>query len=224
MTFYSQDGQDKYLHENVFKGFRNGTFVDVGAHDGKSLNNTLFFEETLGWRGINIEPLQQVFEKLKATRPRCINLNVAVDTKEGTAEFYANDGHTEMLSGLVRHFHQDHTRRVKNEIETCGGACNTVPVRTRPLQTILREQKIEHVHYLSVDVEGAELAVLQSIDFSKVFIDCIQFECNYEDRIPPILDLLRAKGYRQIYRGSLDIFMLHEQSRFGEPVQSQQKQ
>ena len=43
-TFYSQDKQDKFLEENVFKGYKNGVFIDVGAHDGKSINNTLFFE------------------------------------------------------------------------------------------------------------------------------------------------------------------------------------
>jgi hypothetical protein len=39
--FYSQYNQDKYLEESVFKGYKNGFFVDVGAHDGKSFNNTL---------------------------------------------------------------------------------------------------------------------------------------------------------------------------------------
>ena len=35
MTFYSQDKQDFFLQTNVFKGYKNGFFVDVGAHDGK---------------------------------------------------------------------------------------------------------------------------------------------------------------------------------------------
>src|SRR5579872_2937961 len=181
--FYSQFGQDKFLHENVFKGFRNGMFVDVGAHDGKSLNNTLFFEETLGWRGINIEPLRYVYEQLVNNRPNCVNVNVAVDSKDGHADFYANDGYSEMLSGLVSHYHQHHASRLKNELEVHGGLSNVTQVRTRQLSSILQEHKIDHVHYLSVDVEGAELAVLQSIDFSKVFIDCIEFECNYEDSL-----------------------------------------
>lgn len=34
--------QDQYLEENIFKGHKNGFFVDVGAHDGKTINNTLF--------------------------------------------------------------------------------------------------------------------------------------------------------------------------------------
>jgi len=41
--FYSQCEQDKFLEETVFKGHKNGFFVDVGAHDGVSINNTLYF-------------------------------------------------------------------------------------------------------------------------------------------------------------------------------------
>lgn len=48
MTYHSQESQDRYLDENIFKGFRNGTFVDVGAHDGLTINNTLFFEKERG--------------------------------------------------------------------------------------------------------------------------------------------------------------------------------
>jgi hypothetical protein len=40
LTFHSQYQQDQFLEQQVFKGFKNGVFVDVGAHDGVSLNNT----------------------------------------------------------------------------------------------------------------------------------------------------------------------------------------
>jgi hypothetical protein len=42
----SQYKQDKYLESIIFKGYKNGFYVDVGAHDGVSLNNTLYFERT----------------------------------------------------------------------------------------------------------------------------------------------------------------------------------
>jgi hypothetical protein len=41
--FNSQDKQDEFLETVVFKGFKNGVFVDVGAHDGVSINNTIVF-------------------------------------------------------------------------------------------------------------------------------------------------------------------------------------
>ncbi len=61
MTYYSQHRQDEYLFKNFFYDTYNGVFVDVGAHDGIDLNNTLFFEKELHWKGINIEPIPSVF-------------------------------------------------------------------------------------------------------------------------------------------------------------------
>ena len=43
LEFYSQFNQDTFLEEHVFRGFRNGIYMDVGAHDGVTINNTLFF-------------------------------------------------------------------------------------------------------------------------------------------------------------------------------------
>ena len=45
--FYSQYGQDKYLETNIFKGYKNGFYVDVGSHDGIIINNTLYFEKII---------------------------------------------------------------------------------------------------------------------------------------------------------------------------------
>ena len=62
--FYSQDNQDRYLEFLVFKGFKNGVYVDVGAHDVESLNNTLYYEKNNNWTEINIEPIKTVFNKI----------------------------------------------------------------------------------------------------------------------------------------------------------------
>ena len=75
MEFHSQDKQDLFLKNNVFKDYKNGFFVDVGAHDGKKINNTLFFENYYNWTGINIEPMPNVFTELTNNRPNCINYN-----------------------------------------------------------------------------------------------------------------------------------------------------
>jgi hypothetical protein len=85
--FNSQDGQYKYLETNIFKGYKHGFYVDVGAHDGISINNTLYFEKNNNWTGINIEPIKQVFEKLVINRPNDINLNCAVCNNDGETDY-----------------------------------------------------------------------------------------------------------------------------------------
>lgn len=215
MSFHSQDGQDRFLQENVFKGFKNGFFVDVGAHDGISINNTLFFEKELNWTGVNIEPNLIPFNQLKINRPNCLNLNLAVDdvSEDVISEFYMNNGHTEMLSGLKNHYDNRHLNRLNRENEKHGSKTEICLIHTKSLRKIFEENMITHVNYLSVDVEGAEFAVIHSIDFEKVFIDVIGFEVNYQDVGQKITEYLKSKGYITISSG-LDLIMIHQDSKF----------
>jgi hypothetical protein len=68
MNFFSRAGQDQFLFENFFRGRRDGVFVDAGAQDGEQFSHSLFFERSLGWRGLCIEPRAEAFAKLAARR------------------------------------------------------------------------------------------------------------------------------------------------------------
>lgn len=212
MKYYSQYGQDEYVHKQFFYDLREGMFVDVGAHDGVTINNTLFFEETLGWKGINIEPIPAVFESLKSNRPNCININCAVSTEESdNSYFFLAIGYAEMLSGLVNTYDPRHYQRLEIENQIHSGQKEIIQVKTRKLETIFDEHSIKHVHYLTIDTEGAEFEVVKSINFDKVFIDLIQFEDNYSDTGAQIVDYLKTKRYKLV-KGGGDIFMIHEDS------------
>lgn len=211
--FYSQDNQDKYLENNIFKGYKNGFYVDVGAHDGVSLNNTLYFEKNNNWTGINIEPIKNVFDKLVSNRPTAINLNCAVSKNDGETDFLCNSASTEMLSGIKDTFDPRNLQRLEYENGITGSTTEVIKVNTKKLETICDENNVSHIHYLSIDVEGAEFEVIQSIDFGKVFIDVIGFENNYYDKSVPIIKYLENKNFEVINK-SLDIFMINKNSVF----------
>jgi hypothetical protein len=83
MQSFSQHGQDAFVYETFFKSKDGqGYFVDVGAYDGVTFSNSLFFERHLGWSGICIEPLPAAFEKLRGSRT-AVCLNCAVADREG---------------------------------------------------------------------------------------------------------------------------------------------
>lgn len=211
--FYSQYDQDKYLENNVFKGHKKGVFVDIGAHNGIKLNNTMYFEMENDWTGVNVEANVDVFTDLVKNRPNSININCAICNTDGEAKFISNSGYTTMLSGLQDHFDKRHRKRLDNENASKGGKTTIVTVKTRRLESVFDEHHITHVNYLSVDVEGAEYDVLKSINYDKVFIDVIGFENNYEDTSAPIIDFLKSKGFVMLKKGS-DIFMIHNKSEF----------
>ena len=211
--YYAQCGQDKILEENIFKGFKNGIFIDVGAHDGVSFNNTLYFKKTHNWLGINIEPIKTVYDKLVINRPNDINLNCAISNTDGKNEFIMIEGYSEMISGLKHTYDERHISRIQREINTFGGKSTAITVDTKRLETICDKYNMNHIHYLSIDVEGAEFEVIKSINFDKVFIDVIGFENNYEDQGLIIMNYLKEKGYRLLQK-SMDIIMIHTKSKF----------
>lgn len=211
--FYSQYLQDKYLEQNVFHGYKNGFFMDIGAHDGVSLNNTLYFERQNDWTGVNVEPIKTVYDKLVINRASSTNLNCAVSDIDGTAQFYCNTGYTEMLSGLKGNYDERHFQRLTRENRENNTETQVIDVETKRIDTICDMYNIKHIHYLSIDVEGAEFNVIKSINFDKVFIDVIEFENNYDDVSQPIISYLESKNFVIIHK-NLDIFMINKLSEF----------
>ena len=82
---YGAGGQDIYIADLLSRP-EHGTFVDIGANDGVTISNTLYFEKELGWNGLAIEPIPVAYEKLKVNRS-CHTLNACISDREGTAEF-----------------------------------------------------------------------------------------------------------------------------------------
>jgi FkbM family methyltransferase len=217
--YYSQNNQDKYLEEEIYKGYKNGFFVDVGAHDGISINNTLYFEKNNNWTGINIEPISEVYNKLVINRPNCINLECAITNNEGEEKFMRVSGYSEMISGLVNDYDYRHMVRLNNEISEKGGNIDIVNVKTYKLESIFDKYNITNINFLSIDVEGAEFNVIKSINFNKVFIDVIIFENNYKDISIEIIKYLKQKGYYMLCsENETDIIVIHKFSKFCPPL------
>lgn len=210
--FYSQLGQDKILFEVFFKDVENGIFVDVGAHDGKTCSNTLFYEESLNWKGICIEPLPDVYNLLINNR-KCLSLNYAIcNENTDNKEFLELKGHSEMISGLLECYDQRHLQRVHREINEFGGSFKIIKVKTKMLKDILFDNNIEEIHYLSIDAEGAELDILKSIDFSKVFIHVLDIENNFSDTFYIIKNYLEDKGFTNCFSISFDEIFINNNS------------
>ena len=194
--FHSQSQQDKFVRETFFPNVDSGVFLDIGADDGVDRNNTLFFE-TCGWTGLAIEPSPSRFGALARNR-RCECLNVAVSSTPGEVEFLDITGYGKGLSGIVRNYDPRHVERI--ERETTGNALTTskrvVRVPAVTLATLFAARALGHVDYCSIDVEGSELDVLRSIEWSAVTFGVLTIEDNYGD--PEIRRVLDEHGYRLV--------------------------
>jgi hypothetical protein len=77
------------------------------------------------------------------------------------------------------------------------------PIQCFPLKKVLKEAKVNHINLFILDVEGAELEVLQSIDWRKIRFDVIVVETkSYDPTFRPadypaiIESFLTKKGYK----------------------------
>ena len=189
--YYSQLEQDKFV-DDFFDKKKNGIFIDIGAHDGKSCSNTLFLEENRDWSGICIEPSPREFNMLCECR-KSINLNLCVSDYDGESEFTYIEGYSNMLSGLTEYYNESHKNRIKREVEYHGGKVNKIKIPVMKLQNILDNHNISEIDYCSIDTEGSEFNIIKSIDFTKTKIKVFSIENNYGST--DIQDYLSENGY-----------------------------
>ncbi len=208
--YYSQIGQDETVNSRYFKNKRDGVFVDIGAHNGVTFSNSCFFERALGWKGIAVEPISEVYEELKKNRT-CECVRGCITDFTGPGDFVRIKSpfvNTEMLSGLLQKYDPRHMERVKREIETYGGSYEIIKVDCYLINDLLNKMGFNHIDLLSLDTEGGEFEIISSIDFSKFEIDVITLEDNYHDsRFIPFLE---SKGYRCIERNHFDLLFVRE--------------
>ena len=148
----SQLGQDDKCLE-FLKGKREGYFVDIGAFDGLDLSNTKKLEYEYGWKGICVEPINEMYEICKDNRPNSICINKCIYDENTSVNF-----NTKLL----------------DEADA---------------------PKI--MDFLSLDTEGSELKILQSLDHSKYKFRFITVEHNYNTEPRKcIYDELLNNGYK----------------------------
>jgi FkbM family methyltransferase len=151
---YTQNAEDVRLLR-VFRTVSDGFYVDVGAGNPTVGSATRLFYER-GWSGINVEPGPE-YTALARERPRDINIEAAVGEADGTVPFfvtYPDPG----LSTLDLATHSD----VPDAFEWY----EEVAVRQLRLESILRRHAAGRtIHFLKIDVEGAEHEVIASCDW-----------------------------------------------------------
>jgi FkbM family methyltransferase len=174
MEYYGQLKQDEYVHNKFFQGVTDGVYVDIGAHDGVSASNTLFFDK-LGWKGVCVEPIKERFLDLENNRTSK-NYNCVIsdlDAKE--LEFCKIDGYAEMLSGIVENYTETHKQRILKECEEYKCNREKLLVENKKFSDIA---PCKVINFLSVDTEGNEINIIESIDYDEYIIDVICFEDN----------------------------------------------
>ncbi|MBU0753031.1 MAG: FkbM family methyltransferase [Gammaproteobacteria bacterium] len=185
---FAQNREDVVLFR-ALRNIKDGFYIDVGANDPTVDSVTRAFYDR-GWRGINLEPSTAWFARLAAARPRDINLNAAAASCSGETSFHEVAGTG--LSTCDAAIGKQHQK---------AGAFPVAETRvaTVTLAEVCEQHVATEVHFLKIDVEGAEKDVLEGMDFGRVrpwivvveALDPIDLRSTHEQWEP----LLDTAGY-----------------------------
>lgn len=152
-----------------YLSYRGGFFVELGANDGLSQSNTYYYERWLGWRGILIEPIPELYQRAVRARPKARVFHCAcvpLDYPHPDIQI-AFAGLMSVVKGSWADPVQEsnHVARGR-ELERISGPVEIrVPART--LTSVLDECRVSRIDLLSLDVEGYEAEVLAGLDFDR---------------------------------------------------------
>ncbi len=168
-----------------------GYFVEIGAFEGAKKNSTIILENK-GWQGVCVEPTPESFKKLTQNR-KCRCENVAIWKEEGSIEF-ANYKEKPAWNGIVETLDEYHQKRID--------MATTITVPTKTWDQL---NFAPHIDYLQIDVEGAELQILDCIDWSKQKISYICIEDNAsKGGDKTYTDYMRNLGYGLVMQQHVD--------------------
>lgn len=190
---FSQAGEDRIL-DMLFSmtGVKNISYIDVGASHPFSGSNTYLFYQK-GFSGVCVEPNAQFIEQYKLARPDDIYLDYAVSAESGVLNYYMFEEKYNSMNTFSKEQADYWSKR--------GFKCvNVKEVKMVPLNAIIDIYLKKVPSFISMDVEGLELDILEAFDFEKYSVPCFCIETLryhentvYTDK--KIIDFMKMKNY-----------------------------
>jgi FkbM family methyltransferase len=167
MTDYSQHGEQATIL-SYFGGTRYGTFLDIGANDGVRYSNTKALSD-LGWFGTYVEPSPAAFAALRQNLPKSKAFPVAITEADGAVELFESDEASHHLISTT----------IASERERWG-VCRFrgVMVSGWSFAKLLAESCDTQYDFISIDAEGADLAIFKQIDLTELGVSMVCAEHN----------------------------------------------
>lgn len=190
VSYPSEIGQDKWVLVKMFPGVHAGYFLDVGSGHGTIGSNTKALEDA-GWTGICIDPFPIHMEGRRCTMVR----QVVSDVPGKVVRFHTHEG----LGGIA-----DTLGKWKEE----ASKSPVTEFTTTTLGAVLDEAHAPpFIHFLSLDIEGAEFDALKGLPFDRYRFGAMAIEHNEEEpKRTNILQFLDARGYRRVRSYKQDDF------------------
>jgi FkbM family methyltransferase len=202
LVWFSQQAEDFFVWLNFINVARSdGVCVEIGGSDGVTYSNSMFFEKRLGFKCVLIEPEEKFFRKLVMNRPQAICVKAAVTNSEALYVEFVGDDFTGGCTDTMSEQHLQHYHK----------AASKVAVPNMKMETILDDLSVTHIDFFSLDVEGGELQVLESINWKKVsiYVVAVELDGHNEEKDDLVRELLSKQGFKYQHHISINEFWVN---------------
>ena len=185
------DGEDLFLND-YFKDKTKGFYVDVGCYHPIHRNNTYLLHKK-GWHGVNIDIQKFSIDLFNHLRPKDLNYNFAVSNKNEIVEMF----YQKKLSQLS-------TIEEKQSLKVFQGDIKKLKIQSLTLDSILEKTNSNNIKLdlLDIDVEGADLKVLEGFSIQKFKPELVCVEIHEKEiKKSKIHDYLSNSNYELIWSG-----------------------
>lgn len=192
--------------------FKNGFFIEAGANDGLIQSNTCLLEKEYNWTGLLVEPNPFKAKECVINRPNSIVENCALVSSTYGRDFIEGDfSHNDIeksLSSMVLDKGDFFDEKLLYYKDFAVKNYNINVVQAFTLNFLLEKHNIKHIDFISLDVEGYEISVLNGLDFIKFSPTYFLIETTtLENRRTSIFNYMKDKNYEVIEEISCNDFL-----------------
>lgn len=209
--YFSLNQLDRQLEKYV--DYDNGYFVELGANDGVTQSNSLYFEKYRNWRGLLVEPTPQNFLKCRENRSSKDRIYCAACVSFDYSNEFVRIAYSNLMStpiSLESDIQDPRAHaRLGDQFLSGGETVFEFGAVARTLNSLLVDAQAPRVvDFLSLDVEGAELEVLKGVDHQAFRFKFALVECR---DFPRLNAYLESNGYRFVEKLSTQDYLFASQ-------------
>ena len=192
---FSQSGEDIIVSRTLARlKVAKPTYLDIGANDPVHLNNTYGLYQN-GCHGVLVEPDPVLAGKLRRERPgdRVIACGIGAVEEDVVKRLYVFE------NSFFNTFSESEAKRIL--VADNSALQKEIDIRLRNINAVIAEYFDGCPNFISIDVEGIDLPVLQSFDFRRyrpeVFcVETISFDAQQRElKRSDIIEFMIGKGY-----------------------------
>lgn len=187
---------------DTFFGHKTGLFfIESGAFDGIGLSNTVWLERSKDWHGLLVEGNPNLAQKIRKesgrTKSKLLDGCLSTSTQVQQVNFTLAGP----LGGIAAAMDKKHTTRIESEIKQNeswmqeSNVGKSVKVTCYPLNSILKAMGITVVDFWSLDTEGSEVQILQTVDFKTVLFGLLFIESNTRAHREKVVKFMTSQGF-----------------------------